>query len=92
MRIANAVVRKPENITFNEKNGEGIIFDTISNKKHVLNRTALAVWNLCDIEEDPQGIARAIASRYGIPSKQVLSDVLECLNRFEEMGLIRRAA
>ena len=92
MRIGEAVVQKPENITYREMDGEGVLYDTTTNNMHVLNKTALMVWKLCEQADDPESIARAIGERFGLPAQRVLPDVLTCLNRLEELRLIRRVA
>lgn len=92
MRIGEAVVQKPENIAYREMDGECVLYDTATNNMHVLNKTALLVWKLCEQEDDPEGVARAIGERFGLPTQSVLPDVLTCLNRFEELKLIRRTA
>jgi hypothetical protein len=92
MRIGEAVVRKPENITYREMDGEGVLYDTATNNMHVLNKTALMVWKLCEQADDPESIAHTIGERFGLPAQRVLPDVLTCLNRLEELRLIRRVA
>lgn len=90
MRIGEAVVQKPDNISFREMDGEGVLYDTDTNNMHVLNKTALLVWKMCEQADDPECIARAISTQYNVPAQKVLPDVLQCLNRFEELKLIRR--
>ena len=92
MRIAETTVLKPENISYRERDGEGVLYDSDSRNIHVLNKTALMVWNLCEEAERPQDIATSIADKFGVPTARVIGDVMECLNRFEELGIIKRVA
>lgn len=72
--------------------GEGVLYDADSNNMHVLNKTALMVWKLCEDAEDPEAAACVIGERFGVSPQNVLPDVLKCLNRLEELRLIRRIA
>jgi hypothetical protein len=92
MELDGAVVHKSESVTYRELQGEGVLYNTSSKSMHILNKTALAVWNLCDIAESPVQIANTIAQQYNVTNDVVFPDVLECLNRFEELGLIRRSS
>lgn len=88
MRIGNSVIHKSESVTYREMDGEGILYNSQNKNMHVLNKTALAVWNLFDAAEDPQDIANTLAERYDVAAETVLGDVLTCLKQFETLGLI----
>ena len=90
MRIDDSIVRKSESLNLRELDDEGVLYDASTKAMHVLNRTALLVWQLCDTKEDAEGVAGEIAGRYGISTDDALRDVLLCLQRFQELNLMKR--
>ncbi len=70
---------------------EGLLYDRESGMVHILNRTALAAWNLCDGTRDPSGIAESLARAFsGCQPLAVREDVLHILAGFSERGLLER--
>jgi hypothetical protein len=90
LRIDDSIVRKSESLNLRELDGEGVLYDASTKAMHVLNRTALLVWQLCDSKENAEAVASEIVGRYDIPPEHALRDVMECLRLFEELSLMRR--
>lgn len=55
---------------------------------HLLNETALAIWDLCDGETHPQEMVEAICQLCGMHPDVVGEDVARILLEFEEAGLV----
>ncbi|MHB0999704.1 MAG: PqqD family protein [Armatimonadota bacterium] len=92
MKLGEAAICKTDDVTYRELDGEGILYNSKDKNMHVLNQTALTVWNLCDTAEDAKQIADIIADQYRMPVDIVFADVLKCLTNFEKLGLIRRVS
>jgi hypothetical protein len=55
---------------------------------HLLNETALAIWDLCDGETTPQEMVEAICQLCGMHPDVVSEDVARILSEFEDAGLV----
>lgn len=55
---------------------------------HLLNETALAIWDLCDGETRPQEMVEAICQLCGMHPDVVREDVARILSEFEDAGLV----
>ena len=55
---------------------------------HVVNETALALWELCDGSTDPEEMVDAICVLFGEPHELVASDVRRALDDFTRDELI----
>ena len=55
---------------------------------HLLNETALAIWDLCDGETTPQEMVGAICQLCGMHPDVVGEDVARILAEFEDAGLV----
>ena len=71
LRIDDSIVRKSESLNLRELDDEGVLYDASTKAMHVLNRTALLVWQLCDTKEDAEGVAGEIAGRYAAMARDV---------------------
>ena len=54
----------------------------------LLNDTALAIWELCDGETQPDEMIEAICELSGAPREMVAEDVLRTLASFERANLL----
>ncbi len=61
-------------LTVHDLPDEVLVFDPKTQKSHCLNRTATAVWRLCDGTRDVTDLAAAAADRLGQP---LTRDVVE---------------
>lgn len=55
---------------------------------HIVNDTALAIWQLCDGETHPNEMIDAICDLSGLPEEVVRDDVHTTLRGFNRAGLI----
>jgi pyrroloquinoline quinone biosynthesis protein D len=65
-----------------------VILDPAGRMLRGLNETGTAVWELVDGVRTVEDIARHLATRFGAPSEQVLSEVRAFLGELEQRGLI----
>ena len=56
---------------------------------HLMNQTALAIWQLCDGETDTNEMIDAICQISGLHADVVAEDVERILTDFEKAGLVR---
>jgi hypothetical protein len=67
------------------------LYDREGAMVHILNRTALFAWGLCDGSRSPGEIASALAANFrGADSAGVEQDVERILRLFVERGLLER--
>lgn len=55
---------------------------------HVLQGTAVAIWNEIDGRRTAEAISRRLAQRYRAPEATVQADVRSCLGMLQHAGLI----
>jgi len=53
-----------------------------------LNRSAKAIWELCDGRHTPIQISQELGQRFGIDADALLSDILEALAQLQKLGLV----
>jgi hypothetical protein len=69
--------------------GEGTtVYEPETDGLHVLNVTALAIWELCDGATEPEEMALAISELTGIGVEEAARDVTATLERLQGLGLI----
>jgi hypothetical protein len=71
-----------------EAKGEIAIVDPLTESVHLLNDTALAIWNLCDGETRPDEMISAICEISGLHPDVVTEDVERILTEFDRASLI----
>lgn len=80
--------RRPD-IILQAARDDTLLYDPVADAVHVLNATALAVWELCDGRHDAAAIEAALRARFSAAeSRDVAADVRAVLARFHEEGLI----
>jgi hypothetical protein len=68
--------------------GETLLYDPAADAVHVLNATALAVWELCDGRHTPAQIEAELRTRFaGIGDRDVTGDLAGILARLRAEGL-----
>ena len=81
-------VRNPD-IKVQEIGKETLLYSPEGRAVHVLNPTALLIWNCCDGGHTDQDIARAIRESFAIPEGQdVVRDIHKTLQVFADKKLI----
>jgi hypothetical protein len=69
---------------------ETFLYDRQADVVHVLNPTALAVWELCDGAHSPDEIAAHLAANFaGVPAGEAGGDVRAVLATLEQKTLIQ---
>ena len=69
---------------------ETFLYDRQADVVHVLNPTALAVWELCDGAHSPDQIAAHLAANFaGVPAGEAGGDVRAVLTTLEQKALIQ---
>jgi hypothetical protein len=68
--------------------GETAIYDPSTESVHLLNETALAIWNLCDGETTVEEMVVAICELCNMHREIVVEDVDRILTEFGAAGLL----
>ena len=68
--------------------GETSIYDPGTQEVHLLNDTALAIWEQCDGQTLPSEMVAAICELSGLPEDVVLEDVASALDGLDRAGLL----
>lgn len=83
-------IRK-ESVMCREIEGEGILYNPNTKSMHILNKTAFALWGLCDGKHNSDQIASEIRSRFEVTeSDDVLADINRILDQLEKLQLLKR--
>jgi PqqD family protein of HPr-rel-A system len=80
-------VRRP-GVWLRQAGDENAVYDPLSEALHLLNDTALAIWQLCDGETTPDEMVRAVCQLFGTPTDVVRRDVNRILLEFEAAGIV----
>lgn len=67
---------------------ENAIYDPLTESLHLLNETALAIWQLCDGETTPDEMVTAICKLFRTSTDEVTEDVNRVLGEFKTAGII----
>jgi hypothetical protein len=68
--------------------GETVLVDPAANVEHVLNDTALALWELCDGETTVEEMVVAATGLFDAESPRLERDVLAALDAMTAQGLL----
>ena len=86
---APAKPRRRSDVVCQAAGDETLLYDPIGDTVHVLNSTALAVWELCDGLHTPAEIEAALRVRFtGTEGLDLSGDVQTTLARFQAEGLL----
>lgn len=69
--------------------GETSIYDPDTHQVHLLNDTAVAIWEQCDGRTLPSEMVAAICELSGLPEEVVAEDVGRVLDQLDGGGLLR---
>lgn len=75
-------------VWLHQAQGENVMYDPDSGAVHLLNDTALAIWDLCDGETLPQEMIDAICTLCSMHPDVVTEDVERVLTEFDRVGLL----
>ena len=67
---------------------EVALYDPENGTVHIVNDTALAIWDLCDGTTTPDEMILAICELFGMHRDVVLEDVQRTLEEFDRAGLV----
>jgi Coenzyme PQQ synthesis protein D (PqqD) len=70
---------------------ENAVFNPDAGSLHLLNHTALAIWDLCDGDTWPDEMIGAICDVSGLHPDVVAEDVQRILGEFDRAGLLEWA-
>jgi len=65
-----------------------VLYDPASDRAHLLNRTAAAVWDLVDGATPLAAIADELAAAGGLAAEDARSDAAAALDRLDAAGLL----
>jgi hypothetical protein len=71
--------------------GEAVLYDPTAHTLHRLNAAAAAVWAACNGRATPAEIIRVIDGTYEGSPRAIAHDVPAVIDRFRQLGLLRRA-
>jgi PqqD family protein of HPr-rel-A system len=80
-------VRAPR-VWVRKARGETLAYNRETGDAHLLNETALAIWDLCDGETTAEEMIEAICQLCGMHADIVEEDVDRILAEFEAAGLV----
>ena len=67
---------------------ELILYDPVTDRAFLLNRTSAAIWDLCDGKNATQQISEQLASHFGATVEKVVEDVRTTIERFRRDRLL----
>jgi len=67
---------------------ENTLYDPVSGSIHLLNDTAVAIWDLCDGETSPSEMIAAVCEVSGLPREVAAEDIDRILRELDEAHLI----
>ena len=68
--------------------GDGVLIDVSARSAYVLNRTAWAIWELCDCQRGAEEVIAELARRWGIDEERAAPSCLRVLAFMEAAELI----
>jgi hypothetical protein len=85
--MASLPMRRGDVVQRRRRSGAALL-DPANARLHVVNYTALAIWQLCDGETDPEEMVDAVCELSGLPREVAAEDVRNALTEFDAAGLI----
>ena len=83
------LVRKKD-VKWRNVGNEVIIYNKLSQKVHVFNKTAMDIWILCDGHNEIENMIDKLEARYSISRKELRADIIEAINTFEKLQLLEK--
>ena len=82
---------KREDITCQNMGTETVLYDAQAEAIHVLNPTALLIWNLCDGHHSLQDMESKIKAAFSLTTEHdVFADIQQTVDIFEKNNLLVR--
>ena len=69
---------------------EMVLYDPVRNRAVSLNRSARAIWRLCDGRRTPMEICASLRERFGGAEERMLADVKAAIGQLHELGLLNQ--
>ncbi len=88
--IMNRIVQA-ENVISRRIGDEIVVITEGGTSTHVLNKTAAAIWDLCDGEHSLDEIAARLSERFEVTFDEVRGDTEEIIDRLIGIGLLGRS-
>jgi len=71
---------------------ETVLYDKQTEAIHVLNPTAILVWDLCDGEHSLENMEKAIRNEFSVSEERTISqDIQGVIDRFFKEGLLENS-
>lgn len=80
-------VRRKE-VWLRQSGKENALFNRSTGELYLMNHTALAIWDLCDGDTQPEEMMLAICEVTGLPEDVVVEDLERILLEFDQADLI----
>jgi hypothetical protein len=83
--------QRSDRVLAKELGDEVVLYLADGSAVHVLNRTAFAVWTLCDGRHTVESMVEAIRMGFAIPeTTDIAADINTTLDVFRQKGLLRQ--
>ena len=86
--VGQELPQRRQGVWLRQTRGENAVFDPDTATLHLLNDTALAIWQLCDGSTLPGEMVTAICQVSGMHRDVVEDDVRRILAEFDRAGLL----
>jgi len=86
----STIMKRPKELIEHEVEDDLVLYDPVTDKVHILNPTAAAVWWLCEEETTVEKVASQMARLYSLDTSVAVKDVEEVLSQLTEAGLLVR--
>ena len=88
MTEARLLARRPAVERRLGDDGDGVLIDVSAKSAYLLNRTAWAIWELCDSQRGADEIIAEVARRWGIDEQRAAPSCLQVLAFMEAVELL----
>ena len=83
---------KAENVISRRIGDELVVLGDTADSAHILNKTAAAVWELCDGERGLDDIAGCLCERFEVSFEEARADIEEIIGRLMKVGILVHVA
>ncbi|MEO0225374.1 MAG: PqqD family protein [candidate division WOR-3 bacterium] len=81
-------MKRKASLPWRKVDDEGIVLSDNKDEAHILNESALMIWEMLDGQSSSEMIARRLSREYEIPEKIALRDVKKFLKELRVRGLV----
>jgi hypothetical protein len=85
-------VARAEDVISRRIGDEMVVLKNTADSAHILNKTAAAVWELCDGERSLDEIAERICDRFEVSFEEARADIEEIIGRLIQVGILAQSA